>query len=160
MRITILLCILLPGFAFSQQYVGKFTGSDGIMITGESGIKGFEKQVEVYQVLTSTSNTGTLVQFKLKSTQASLPFRIASLSGAKIALGEVTTVTLNMDGSSTIGEKMIWHNFTVEECIDQADGFTLIKLRPGKQEIKRPVKSSELPVKTPPVTIPTRRSNR
>lgn len=121
--------ILLPVAAFSQRdkAFAKFTAGDGVTVKGSSLARGYERQIEVYNLNASSANNNTTVTFSMPISAASGAFRNAANSNSPLRTGEIV-VLAPVGDVEKVTYKIVMEEAVVVECED-ANNITKVKLR-------------------------------
>jgi len=129
MRTLFVFLLLLPLTALAQRTdnFGKFVNSDGAIIKGTSMTKGFEKQIEVNNLVASSAGNNTTIRFSMPTGTASAAFHNLINTKLRLRSGEIIVTSMKIDRRIT-DYKISMENISVEECTD-SDGNTLVQLK-------------------------------
>lgn len=129
MRTLFVFLLLLPLATWAQrnESFGKFVNSDGAVIKGTSLARGFERQIEVNNLVASSANNNTTIRFSMPVGTASAAFRGLINTKLRLRSGEIIVTATKADRRIT-EYKISMENISVEECTD-SEGNTLVQLK-------------------------------
>ncbi|WP_276483154.1 type VI secretion system tube protein Hcp [Paraflavitalea pollutisoli] len=129
MKQLLWLLLWLPAAAFSQRdkSFGKFTNADGATVKGSSQARGYERQIEVYNLSASSANNNTTVAFSMPVSPATAAFRDAANSNKPLRTGEIVVLVPAGDVEK-LSYKINLEEVVVVECVDN-NNITKVQLR-------------------------------
>ncbi|MCG2618010.1 type VI secretion system tube protein Hcp [Terrimonas sp. NA20] len=129
-KIILSLLIIAPLMLMAQRSstedFGKFTNAEGAAIKGSSLARGFERQIEVDNLVAASTNNNTSLSFSMPAGAATNEFRNALNNGKKLKSGEIVVTVLSADRRIT-KHKINMEDITVLSCEDK-NGNTLLTL--------------------------------
>ncbi|MET0461889.1 MAG: hypothetical protein ABW007_02000 [Chitinophagaceae bacterium] len=129
-KVILSLLLIVPVLLMAQRSTtedfGKFTNADGAVIKGSSLVRGFERQIEVENLVAASTNNNTTVKFSMPSGAATNEFRNALNNGRKLRSGEIIVTVIASDRRVT-KHKINLEDISVLSCEDRA-GNTLVTL--------------------------------
>lgn len=127
----LLFALLLPVICFGQRHesFGKFSAPDGTIIRGTSMVKGFEKQLEVSNLVGTPAGNNTTVRFRVPTGEAAGILRNLMNTKSRLRSGEIS-VTVPGEKRTT-DYRIILQDIAVEECVE-AEGMTTLQLKAGR----------------------------
>lgn len=129
MKKTFLLLFVLPLLATAQKgkdIFGKFINADGSTIKGTSVVVRYERQLELYNLVSNSTSNNTVIRFSIPVSAASGSFRNLVNSKLRLRSGEIIVTAISTDMRIT-EYKISLENIAVESCSDN-NGFTEIQL--------------------------------
>ena len=126
-----LLCFL-PALAFGQhtENFGKFTNADGVLIKGSSMARGYERQIEITNLVANSSGNNTVITFSIPQDASSAVFRGIINTKYRLRTGEIVVLKTTAD-RKVLTQKINLANIAVTSCVDR-NGMTEVTLNAGK----------------------------
>ncbi len=116
------LAIALPGMAQDLMF-GKFLGSiNPTNFTGNAAFRGYEKQVEITELLANTQNRSTTISVKFSPSPASAEFLVHAQLDKRILKGQLEVLEKNATNPalSRVKYKLYFEDATVVSCTDSS----------------------------------------
>lgn len=125
--------MLLPLSLLAQrdtENFGKFTSDDGTIIKGDVMTKGYERQLQINNLIANSANNNTKISFTIPNGNASGIFRSVLNTKQKLRSGEIVVTTTNAE-KRLIAYKINMQDIVVNECVD-SNGQTSLQLTATK----------------------------
>ena len=128
---SLFLVLLFPVFAFGQRQesFGKFNLPDGANIRGTSTVRGYERQLEVSNLIGTPAGNNTTIRLQIPTCDAVGSFRNLLNTKQRLRNGEIA-VTVPGE-KRKLDYRIVMQDITVEECVD-AEGQTTLQLKAGR----------------------------
>ncbi|WP_421943145.1 hypothetical protein [Pedobacter sp.] len=129
MKIFLTILLFLPLTIFAQrgtENFGKFTNTDGAIIKGDALTRGYERQLEISNLVANSANNNNTISFAIPISTASGVFRNALNGAQKLRSAEITVTTINAE-KRTVTYKINLEDIAVNQCADR-NGFTNLQL--------------------------------
>lgn len=128
---SLFLALLFPVVAFGQrtESFGKFTGPEGTAIRGTSVARGFERQLEIKNIVGTAAGNNTTISFEIPNSEAAAAFRNIVNTKQRLRSGEIQVMQLGE--KRVLDYKIVMQDIAVEECVD-AEGVSKLKVTAGR----------------------------